>query len=90
MARKLRPQLTLVGKRDITLNGLTISYTIERSMIARHVRLEIRRETGLIVVVPKRYPLGELPALLQKKQQWVLGNLQQHREADPMLPVMSG
>jgi predicted metal-dependent hydrolase len=86
MARKSRPQLTLVGKCDITLNGQTVSYSIKRSMIARHVRLEMCRETGLVVVIPKQYPIRQLPSLLQEKQRWVLRNLQKYREAETRAP----
>jgi len=86
MARKSRPRPTVVGKRDITLNGQILSYIIKRSMIAKHVRLEICRGTGLAVVIPKHYPIGQLPGLLQRKQRWVLRNLQKYREAESHAP----
>ena len=86
MVRKSRPRLTIVDKRDITLNGQILSYIIKRSMIAKYVRLEICQGTGLAVVIPKQYPIGQLPGLLQKKQRWVLRNLQKYREADSHAP----
>jgi predicted metal-dependent hydrolase len=67
--------LTIVGKRDISLDGQTISYTLKRSMRAKHVRLEVRPETGLIVVIPKSYRPESILDLLKGKRRWILGKL---------------
>ncbi len=81
--RKPRPRLTIVGKRRITLSGQTISYTVKRSPRAKYVRLEMKWESGLTVVVPRSYDLGWLPDLLRAKWSWILSNLAGCREAQP-------
>ena len=75
MAQTTRPQLTLVGKRRSTLNGQTISYVVKRSARAQHVRLEVREESGLTVVIPKSYKPDRLPRLLKEKGHWILDKL---------------
>lgn len=50
-------------------------YTLKRSLRARYVRLEVRAETGLTLVVPRYYDLEELPGLLLKKTCWILDKL---------------
>jgi predicted metal-dependent hydrolase len=54
------------------LGGRQVPYLVKRSQRARYARLEVRRETGLVVVVPKRYRLEEVPALLRDKSAWIL------------------
>jgi len=76
--------LILVGKRQTKLDGQSISYTIKRSARAKHIRLEVRRETGLTVVVPRSYPLHQLTDLLEEKKRWILGKLAQCGQA-PLL-----
>ncbi len=58
-----------------------VSYIVKRSGRARHVRLEVRPEVGLTVVVPRTYELDELPGLLEKKTRWVLDKLAKHGQA---------
>jgi len=78
--------LVLVGEGKASLDGQTISYTIKRSARARQVRLEVRRDTSLTVVLPKSYNLGYLSDLLQDKRQWILSKLAQCSQA-PLLPA---
>ena len=65
----------MVEKRETTINGQTITYTVKRSLRARHVRLEVGRQTGLTVVVPHSYKIGQLPGLLESKERWISSNL---------------
>jgi len=67
--------LTVVGKREVILDGQAISYIIKRSPRAKYVRLEVRPETGLTVVIPKSYELDQLSDLLKQKSCWILGKL---------------
>ena len=66
---------TIIGKRQITLNGKTISYILKRSARAKRMRLELKRDTGLTVVVPRSYRLDRLSGFLETKQNWILNNL---------------
>jgi hypothetical protein len=69
------PYLTFIREGEITLNGETISYTVKRSTKAKYVRLEVRQETGLTVVIPRSYKLKQLPGLLEAKKKWILDKL---------------
>jgi predicted metal-dependent hydrolase len=75
MAREARHQPTVVEKPETSINGQTITYTVRRSPRARHVRLEVRRQTGLTVVVPRSYKMGLLPGLLKSKERWISRSL---------------
>ena len=83
MFRRASPRLAIVGKRKITLDRQAISYTIKRSERAKHVRLEIRQETGLTAVIPKSYDMGRLPDLLKSKRGWILGKLAKYGQLQP-------
>jgi hypothetical protein len=75
MVQAARHQLNLIGTRQITFEGQTVSYTVKRSFRAKYVRLEVREETGLTVVIPKSYKMAQLPDLLRERRQWILGKL---------------
>jgi len=75
MVRESGPQLTLAGERKTTLDGQTISYIVKRSANAKHIRLEVRSETGLTVVIPKSYNARYIPDLLEAKRGWILSKL---------------
>ncbi len=68
----------LIGKYQIILEGRTVPYTVKRSSRAKYVRLEIRIETGLTVVIPSSYNIEQLPDFLRKKGQWILGKLAEY------------
>ena len=80
MLRFTRHRPGIVKKRQITLNGQTISYNLNRSARAKRVRLEIKRDTGLTVIVPRSYRLDHLSSFLEAKQSWILGNLAKREE----------
>ena len=75
MAQKTWHQSELVEKRETCINGQTITYTVKRSLRAKRVRLEVRQQTGLTVVVPHFYEIGQLSGLLQSKGRWISRNL---------------
>ena len=64
----------------IALEGQTIPYLLKRSQRARHVRLEIWPESGLVVIVPRRCRLDDIPLLLQQKKGWILRKLSQRQD----------
>jgi hypothetical protein len=84
MVQTTHPQLTTVGERKITVNGQTISYIIKRSSRAKQVRLEVRQETGLTVVIPSSYKLNRLPALLKSKSNWILEKLTKYGQVQSL------
>jgi len=75
MAPETRHQPATVEERETSINGQTITYTLRRSLRARHVRLEVRRQRGLTVVVPRSYKIGQLPGLLESKERWISTSL---------------
>ncbi len=80
MARIVHPQPTLIGIRDVTLGGETVSCAVRRSSRARRVRLEVGGKYGLAVTIPRGFSLGLLPDLLQQKAKWILRHLEQQRQ----------
>jgi hypothetical protein len=76
MPLKTRRQSALIEKREINIDGQTITYTVRRSFKARRVRLEVRQQTGLTVIVPRSYPISQLYGLLKSKERWISRNLQ--------------
>ena len=75
MARKTGHQSALIEKRETIVNGQTITYAVKRSLRAKRVRLEVRPQTGLTVVVPRSYNIGQLTGLLKSKERWISRNL---------------
>jgi len=75
MAQKTWHQSAMVEKRETSINGQTITYTVKRSLRAKRVRLEVRPQTGLTVIVPRSYNIGQLSGLLQSKGRWISRNL---------------
>jgi len=75
MAKRTGHQSALIEKRETIVNGQTITYTVKRSLRAKRVRLEVRPQTGLTVVVPRSYNIGQLTGLLKSKEQWISRNL---------------
>ena len=83
MVRTARCALTVVGPGKTRLDGQIISYTIKRSANAKHVRLEVRPETGLTVVVPKSYDIRQVTHLLEAKKGWILSKLAKYGNLRP-------
>lgn len=75
MIRKSLPRLTIIGMREAIIDGQTISYIVKRSPKTKYVRLEVRPEAGLIVVIPKSYKSDQIPTLLKEKERWISDKL---------------
>ncbi|MFP5239784.1 MAG: M48 family metallopeptidase [Acidobacteriota bacterium] len=54
-------------------------YTLRVSGKARNVRLVVAPGTGLTVVVPKGFDPAEVPAIVARRADWVLGHLERLR-----------
>jgi hypothetical protein len=61
---------------EINLDGQIIPYTLKRSPRAKHARLEIRRETGLTVIVPQGYPRSLAGEIITDKKRWIKTKLE--------------
>jgi len=68
--------LIVLGERHVVLDGRSISYTLKRSPRARYVRLEIRENDGLAVIVPRRYDLRHLDEVLHRRARWILTKIE--------------
>ncbi len=75
MIQENRPPLTTVVRHETILDGQAISYIIKHSPRAKYVRLEVRPQTGLTIIIPKSYKVTQLPNLLRKKRYWILSKL---------------
>jgi predicted metal-dependent hydrolase len=78
--RCIHPLVSL-GESSVTLEGGTIKYNLKQSQRIRGIRLEIRAETGLTVVVPRKYTMQQVEDLLKEKSRWIQRHLQ------PSVPV---
>lgn len=61
--------------RNIIINGFSYSYGIRRSDKAKYIRLQISREDGLIVVLPKRASNKDALKILNDKSDWIKKHL---------------
>jgi hypothetical protein len=74
-----------VEKRTATVNQRTITYTLRRSFRARRLRLEISRQNGLTVIVPRSYNINRIPQLLKSKERWISRTIQRFGQSRPVL-----
>jgi len=74
-AKKQVPQSKEGSKETVQLAGRTITYTVKRSDRAKNLRLQVAAETGLEVIAPKKFDLGDLKDILRNKQNWILDKL---------------
>lgn len=70
-------KLKLIGLNEIVLDGHTVKYHLKKSYRARHMRLEVRLESGLSVIVPRRYDMLTVKRFLELKSRWILGKLEE-------------
>jgi len=75
MPAKRNPRLVIIGQEQIKLQDSTINYTLKQSYRTRSIRLEIRRESGLTVVVPRKYTPKQVEDILLQKSRWILRHL---------------
>jgi predicted metal-dependent hydrolase len=68
-------QSAMAKKCKASIDGQPITYTLKRSLRARRIRLEVRPQTGLTVIVPHSYKIRQLPGLLKSKERWISNNL---------------
>jgi predicted metal-dependent hydrolase len=91
--RTTSPRRTLAEVRRVTLCGRSVPYRITISPRARRLRLVIRPETGLEVILPQGVPLGAHEAFLREKETWILATLDRlamQAAASVPLPVVGG
>jgi predicted metal-dependent hydrolase len=68
-------KLTVLGRGEIMLQGFAIKYDLKQSTRIRGIRLEIRVETGLTVVVPAKFTRQQVQDILNEKARWILRHL---------------
>ncbi len=68
-------------RSEIDLDGKTVFYNVKISLKARHVRLEVRPETGLTVVLPKGYQQSKIPQIILDKKRWIKTKLELYDRA---------
>lgn len=52
-------------------------YTLKESQRAKHVRLKITAESGLVITIPAGFPKRKIPHILREKQAWIERHLNQ-------------
>jgi len=78
---KRNRRLTLIGEGEVDLQERSIGYRLKQSQRARGIRLEIRSETGLTVVVPRKYTQQQVLDILRQKAYWILKHLPTNKPA---------
>ena len=58
----------------------TLSYRVRISSRAKRIRLTISARTGLVVVVPRRCGLQQIPGILEEKKDWIALHLERFAE----------
>ncbi len=71
-------QRQTLGTFTIDIDGQSVSYAVKRSARAKHIRLEVRPDNGLTVVIPAFCSLRDVPDLLKKKKSWILSKLERY------------
>lgn len=66
------------------IHGQTVPYIVKRSLRAKHIRLEVKQQTGLTVVIPYSYKDRQLPKLLESKGRWILSTLAKHSRVESL------
>ena len=84
--KRPRP-LVLLGEYQASLENRQVSYLLKQSRRIRGIRLEIRPDTGLTVVVPGRFSQSQVDDILQKKARWILRHLPEHKPVQ--IPLFS-
>ena len=59
---------------------LTLSYRVRISSRAKRIRLTLSPRNGLIVVVPRRCGLQQIPGILEEKKEWIASHLERFAE----------
>ncbi|MBI4303421.1 MAG: M48 family metallopeptidase [Chloroflexi bacterium] len=70
----------LVTQHQVTLEGEPVPYCVKVSARARQVRLEVKSQQGLIVVVPRSFRGKDIPELLQRHRSWILHQLANRKQ----------
>jgi predicted metal-dependent hydrolase len=75
MQRKRPRALIQIGEEEVSLSGNQVKYLLKQSTRSIGYRLEIRHDSGLTVVVPKKFSRKYVDELLHKKEKWILRHL---------------
>ena len=75
MKSKRASRLVIIGQGETTLQGRKVDYVLKQSPRIRGIRLEIHNDSGLMVIVPKRYRSEQVEDILEKKSGWILRHL---------------
>jgi len=72
-------RLTVISRQETRLNGRRVEYVLKQSRRIRGIRLEVHADTGLVVVVPRRYNPDLVAKFIQEKADWILRHLPEAR-----------
>ena len=77
---------------SVKLQGRTVIYKVRKSRRAKHLCLKVHCDSGeLEVVVPGGYDLGLLEGVLQRKQDWILEQINRYQQLKKVaLPGQDG
>jgi len=72
-------QTAVMERQELTLiAGKPVRYRIRRSKRARYITLSVDKRDGLVVVMPSRATLAEIPPVLNEYATWIDRQLEKH------------
>ena len=74
---------------ELPLTGLP-EYTVRVSSRAKHVRLKVSADEGVIVVIPKGFDKRRIPGILTKRRVWLEKHISRIRDHQKLRQVASG
>jgi predicted metal-dependent hydrolase len=72
----MKPTRIVLPPDSMSLNGVTVNYSVRRSERAKHIRITISPHSGVVVTIPSRTRRYINPEqFLREKQEWVLKHI---------------
>jgi predicted metal-dependent hydrolase len=76
----MNEQIPAANYRMAFSDAQTLGYRVRISSRAKRIRLTISARNGLVVVVPRRCGLQQIPAILEEKKEWIALHLERFAE----------
>lgn len=74
-----------MSQHQIQLNDRIVEYTLKVSVLAKRMRLTVKRGGELVVTIPKRATKPKISVFLTEKAEWILKHIDEARAGKPVL-----
>lgn len=65
---------------EIKIGDKVVTYSVKQSTRAKHVRLNISLDEGLVIIIPRNYKIEQVEEIIRKKEKWILQKLSHFNE----------